>query len=102
MALPPPQVPEEQVSPVVQNSPSSQALPSLIGDGLQLSVPSLQTPTLHCSSAPELSVSLPPSQVTEEQVSPVVQKAPSSQALPSLIGDGSQLSVPSLQTPTLH
>ena len=63
---------------------SPQAVPATRGAASQLSVVSLQVPLLHSSAAPEQSVGEPPEQAPPEQVSPVLQKAPSSQAPPSL------------------
>ena len=94
--------PTEQASPVVQKNPSSQASPSLVGCDSQALVVSLQVPTVHCPSKTEQSLADPPPQTPSVQISLIVQKSPSLQKAPSLIGCGSQVLVVSLQTPVLH
>jgi hypothetical protein len=80
---PPPQTPDSQDSPVVQNWPSLQGLPSLMGSAMQVLSTSSQIPSLHWSSSMEQSRGPPLLHVPREQVSPTVQKEPSSQGEPS-------------------
>ena len=91
----------------VHASPLLHAPPSLLGTDSHKFEASLQIPALQSSALAEQSWETPQvgdhSQMPKaEQLSPVVQKAPSSQALPTLIGWASQLSDDSLHTPALH
>ncbi len=67
------QLPARQLSAVVQAFPSLQAVPSSTGIGSQVSVSSLQVPTVHWLSAAEQSVATPPPHAPALQVSAVVQ-----------------------------
>jgi len=76
--VPPTQLPPKQASPVVQASPSSQADP-VLAKLEQLPSASLHWSSVHAS--PSLQTNgLPPWQIPAEQVSPMVQLIPSSQA----------------------
>jgi hypothetical protein len=98
----PPQLPDVHVSPLVQASPSSQKVPSPTGCASQLSLVSLQTPSLQASLEPEQSTAVPALHTPDWHVSAPLQYVPSSQGVPLLAGCASQLSLVSLQTPVTH
>ena len=89
MADPPPQTPPVQVSPVVQNWPSSQLVPFITGvnvSQLPSEPPESHDAVLHWSPAPEQSGALPPVHEPDWQVSPTLHASPSSQLVPSITG----------------
>ena len=81
IALPPPQVPPLQVSPLVHLSPSSQVPPSL---PLVNKQPLLGSHESTVQASPSLQVFAVPLQVLPTQPSSVVQPLPSSQAVPAV------------------
>ncbi|SRR6266700_6036491 len=83
MALPPVQVPDWHVAPVVHTS-LVQPVPLLLAVGAGQPDVGEQAPTMWHASAPEQTTAVPPVQVPVWQVSPVVQALPSSQAMPVL------------------
>ena len=70
---PPMQVPAAQVSPEVQNWPSSQAVPSGSGSPVHALAVSSQTPVRQEPPAAPQTRGCPPPQVPAVQTSPVVQ-----------------------------
>ena len=94
----PTQTPLWQVSAWVQELPSLQVVPSVLGSGSQWLVLSLHTPMLHWSAAPAQLRGAPP-HVPSVHVSFTVQKSPSSQDVPLVFGGFEQWPVVGLQVP---
>ena len=101
VAVPSPQHPFVQVSPDVQNAPSSQAAPFATTPYEQKSPPSSQV--LLVQPLPSSQVAVPPVQAPAPlQVSPFVQKCPSLQDVPPGAFAYSHASVDSLQESRLQ
>ena len=94
----PRQLPSLHVSFTVQKAPSSQAVPFMRGVLTHASIASSHRPWKHWSFAAEQSRGLP-RQFPFWQVSPTVQKAPSSQASPSAVLGLGQRPVAASHTP---
>ena len=98
---PPTQAPSEQVSLVVQASPSLQAVPFVFGGFEQTPVLGLQVPTSwHWSEAVQ-TTGLEPVHIPLWQVSVCVQALPSLHAEPSAFGGLEQVPVEGLQVPAV-
>lgn len=97
-ATPATQAPAVQESPVVQNAPSSHAVPLVSGTLMQAPVAGSHSPRVHWVLSDVQSTAVP-AQVPELQESEVVQRSPSSQLCPWLMGDATQRSRLSLQVP---
>src|SRR5690606_750224 len=93
----PTQAPASQTPFTSHGSSGVQVTPSLPGTSSHVCVASSQVITVHAEASIPQVLGVPV-QTPAWQVSPTVQKRPSSQAPPSLAGTGSQASVSSLQT----